>query len=208
MRSPVRLVLVTLLCAACPGAVAAPDTESEVRRAIEGLGVRGITAEVGGEPLVFDTLTLSEIAVQPGAPSRALFHVVGVGRLGTTAVGYYGSEAVAVRDGKSLAPDGAWLPRLQGVLSALKARETALQRRDAPGLAALAVGDYREGSLTLKALPALVAVAEAPAPASTVSGRVDGARAEVTQVVGDAGGLHALSLVRVGESWRFSSGLL
>lgn len=205
-------VVAVLALSACSGLLSAHDTESDARRALEALGARGTRVAAGGEVATFSRLTISEVAVEAGPQPAVLFHAIGTGTWRGAALGYYGGERVVLhRFAKGMLPQGPWLPKLQGVLAALAARDQALRDRDAAALTRLAMPDYRDGAITALDLPGLLAK---PGGATvgvvgTFSVRVDGDRAEVTRLPdSDAGAVRASSLRRSGDVWRFSSGLL
>ena len=148
--------------------------------------------------------------MKPGPLSQVLFHVAGGGTFGAAALGYYGSESLTLKtDGKRPLQEADFaLPRLQGVLEALLAREAALANQDLAAVTALAAPGYRDGALTPKDFPGLLQAPAFGGQPTAVSIRVDGDRSDVTFSVPDGGRPHAVSLVRVGDAWRFSSGLL
>lgn len=200
--------LPALLLAACPGLLQAHDPESDAHHALAEVAARGLRFEVAGQSVSFAELDVSEVAVD--SPS-VLFHAVGTGTLGAATLGYYGAEHVILRsrDGQ-LVPEVSWLPKLAGVLAALAARDAAVKARNTGALAALAAAGYRDGAIAASDLPVLLVNAAAPQPPSAISVRIDGDRAEVSEVrgFGAGSGRWAASLVRTADFWRFASGLL
>ena len=207
--SPARLVGLALL-AGCPNLLPG-DPASQVKRAVDELSAQGLATEVASRPLTLRKLELSEVYVDGQEPPDVLFHVQATGRWGETIVSYYGSERVSFRGagGRWLAP-AIWLPKLEGVLAALAAREAAIAAHDATALARLAEPDNHDGAITAPRLLEAVKAAESgtgPSPDNALSIRIDGDRAQVS-TLNLLPGPHAAALVKLGDSWRFTSGLL
>ncbi len=81
--------------------------------------------------------------------ARCFDCVKAAGTWGGATLGYYGSERITFeRASGSLKAPGVWLPRLEGVLTALAAREQAIASRDATALARLAGADNHDGAIT------------------------------------------------------------
>jgi hypothetical protein len=210
------LPAIFLLVAGCRALVSG-DTANQVQRALEDLSRQGLTSEVGGRPLALTKFAFSELYVDGRDAPEALMHVQASGTWGEATLGYYGSERVAFtrREGR-LAPRATWLPRLEGVLSALAARDAALAAKDPRSLAELAGPNNHDGAITLQRVlgsrgAAARERASSAGPAS-LSIRVEGTHAQVSQV-GDPfepreSGPRSAELVQVGDSWRFTTGLL
>jgi hypothetical protein len=175
--------------------------EGAVQDRIAGLARQGVALPVGTERAQFPSLSISEVTVDLDGPhARALFHAEGQGRLGDIHVGYIGGEAVALaRGGGWEAERGVWLPRLAGVLEALRQRDEALARGDGAALAALA----------LDAGP-IQPVPPRPSPVRAWLIRIEGEGAQVSEVSGEgtAQTTRRLELRHRANGWRFASGLL
>jgi hypothetical protein len=180
------------------------------------LARQGTAIPVGAGRVEFPSLQVSEITIDlDGAHARALFRAEGQGRLGDIHVGYIGGEAIALVHGRAgWEPEGGlWLPRLAGVLDALRRRNEALSRGDRAALAALA--------LDPKQSPLAPSEVEGRGTSSLRSPRawlirIEGEGAVVSEVSepsgsggkDGAGATRRLELRRQGTGWRFASGLL
>jgi hypothetical protein len=199
------------LLAACP-ALFAGDPTSQVRRALDDLSRQGLKADVAGRSLALHQLEFSEVTVDGREPPQVLLHVEASGTWGAAALGYYGGERISFggRYGR-LAPPAVWLPKLDAVLIALAARDAALEARDAVALARLAGPENHDGAVTL---PRILAALQPPAPDAgavaahpSLSVRIDGNRAQVSEIR-EGPGPRSAALVEIGDSWRFTTGLL
>jgi hypothetical protein len=206
MRIPLPGSLLLLL-AGCSSLLARHDPQSEARRALEALSRTGL--EVRSTPSVvrLSKLELSEIEVDGQDPPSVLFHVVATGTYGKAALGYYGSERVGFRrTGRELLPPESWLPKLEGVLFALAARDAAVSAHNFMSLTDLAAPAVR-AELFQPHMPE--PIPSAPfGESDSLSIRIDGDQAAVSSLASAGSGRHLASLQRLGDSWRFTSGLL
>jgi hypothetical protein len=164
-----------VILAGCSSLLVPHDPSSEARRALDALSRTGLELGSLPRPSRLTKLELSEIEVDGQDPPSILFHVVATGTYGEAALGYYGSEHVTFRrvDGR-LVPPATWLPKLEGVLRALAARD------EAPFGASDSLSIRVDGE---------------QAAVSSLEGGWSGA--------GSGGTRHTASLQKLGDSWHF-----
>ncbi len=196
-----------LIWGGCSSLLAPHDPQSEARRALEGLSRTGLEIRSTPYAVHLTKLELSEIEVDDQDPPSVLFHVVASGTYGEVALGYYGSERVIFRrGGGKLLPPESWLPKLEGVLRALVARDAAVTARNLLSLTDLAAPAVR-AELVQRSMPEPSTLAPF-GQSDSLSIRIDGDQASVSSLSSAGSGRHTASLQKLGDSWRFTSGLL
>jgi len=201
------LISLTLLLAGCPSLLAPHDPQGEARRALEGLSRTGLEIRSTPHVVRLTKIELSEIEVDGQDPPTVLFHVVATGTYGKAALGYYGGERVTFGQvDRRLLPPETWFPKLEGVLHVLVARDAALAARNILSLTDLAAPVARAELLQqgLRESSPLAPFGES----DSLSIRIDGDQAELSSLSSAGSGRHVASLQKLGDSWRFTSGLL
>lgn len=198
-----RLLSLALLAVPAWGCTSLASPTEKARAALAEVASAGIEIPLaGGRILQIPAGKLEAVAVDAGPGTRSAFDAFGqlslAGRIDGVPVSYVGNERFRIRCGGSCRIDGPLAPRLAAVVEALVARRDALAAGDAAALAALAGQEPRLDPDEMRA-----------AADREVAGwfiRVEGDEAVVGEA--SAGGKQKrLQLTRVGEAWRFSSGL-
>lgn len=197
-----RSLALALLAAAfgCSSLASSPD---RARAVLGKLGRTGVTIPLaGGRTLEIPPGKLEAMAVDAGPGDRRAFDAFGqlslAGRIDGIPVSYVGNERFRIECGGSCRVEGPVAPRLAAVVEALLARRDALAAGDVAALSALAAKEPRIDPDALRV-----------AADREVAGwfiRVEGDEAVVGEAAPD-GKQKRIQLARVGEAWRFSSGL-